>query len=70
MILSESSMDINMIVTNVTSVPILKTDLDGVQWAKWTHAKADLGNDQNISSAKAIEKLIDFYNNNKGRRVI
>ena len=51
-------------------MPTLKTDLEGDDWSKWTHVKADIGNDQKITTAETIKKLIDFYNNNKGRRII
>jgi NADPH-dependent ferric siderophore reductase len=59
-----------LFVTNVTSVPTLKADLDKLQWKKWGHAKVEIGDGEEISTASAIEKLIDFYNNNKGRRII
>lgn len=59
-----------MIVTNVTFVPTLKADLDKTQWKKWGHAKVEIGDGKEISTASAIEKLIEFFNNNKGRRII
>ena len=59
-----------LIVTNVTSVPTLKSDLDKNLWKKWGHVKVELGDGDEISIADALEKLIDFYNNNKGRRII
>lgn len=59
-----------LFVTNVTSVPILKSHFTEAQWKKWEHAKADLGDGKKTNIAETVEKLIDFYNSNKGRRVI
>lgn len=59
-----------MIVTYVTSMTTLKTDLSDSIWKKWTAAKSDIGGGDSITSEQAIEKLVDFYNNNKGRRII
>ena len=63
-------MVLNVYVTNVTSVTTLKADLDTTQWKKWGHAKVEIGAGENISNGDAIDTLVDFYNNNKGRRII
>ena len=56
--------------TNDTFVTTLKADLDATQWKKWSHAKVEIGAGENIRNVDAIDTLIDFYNANKGRRII
>jgi len=51
-------------------VPTLKISLPNNVWQKWTVAKAELGSGSPISSKNALEKIIDEYNKNKGRRIL
>ena len=48
----------------------LKIDLSDGIWKKWTMVKSDIGGGKSITSEKTLEKLIDFYNQNKGRQII
>ena len=56
--------------TNVPSVPLVKADLKKTAYTTWLKAKADLGEGRDISNAEALEKLVDHFNRERGRRLI
>lgn len=53
-----------------TLVPLVKADMKKVAYVSWLKAKADLGEGRDISNAKALEKLVDHFNRERGRRLI
>lgn len=57
-------------VTDVPSMTTLKTKLSDDQWKKWTGVKSDIGGGKAIHNDQTIERLIDFYNQNKHRKLI
>ena len=57
-------------MTNVTLVTTLRVNLSNTTWKKWLIVKAEIGAGKSISSEKALEKLIDDFNKNKGRQII
>ena len=56
--------------TNVPSVPIVKAALKKSAYVTWLKAKADLGEGRDINNAETINKLVDHFNRERGRRIL
>ena len=56
--------------TNVPSVPLVKADLGKSAYVLWLKAKADLGEGRDINNAETINKLVDHFNRERGRRIL
>lgn len=56
--------------TNVPHVPVVKADLNKSAYTTWLKAKADLGEGRDISNADALVKLVDYFNRERGNRIL